>query len=252
MTGSLPVIPQMEWNRETEMSFLDSRRETPTAMTFRFSREGTSFTFRPNQAVRVILPGVEDPWGPRRSFSLSSSPTEKEFIAVTTKITDTPYKQALARLRSGDRAIIVGPRGDFFYEPSRPALFLAGGIGVAPFRGMLKFASDTHGTQPIRLLYSARTPEEFAFREELDRLTGPATPFEVHYTVTRTHESPTRWAGRVGRIDEGWVREHAEGLDHPKFYVVGLPEMATPVLEMLRSRLGVVEDDLEYEFFKGY
>jgi ferredoxin-NADP reductase len=236
-----------------DLPLIDSRAETPTAMSFRFSTEGTDFQYRPNQAVRIILPDVlDDPYGPRRTFSLCSSPTEPGQIAIIAKITDSPYKSRLRRLAPGDRVRVFGPRGDFFYNPSRSALFVAGGIGISPFRGMMRFATDTHVTQPIVALYSARTPEEFAFRGEFDSLVARNPHLTVRYTVTRRHESTTHWTGRTGRIDEALIREGLETLDRPKAYVVGLPAMAQETLLLLRERFGFVEDDLEYEFFRGY
>ena len=238
--------------RRYEFPFLDRRQETPTAITVRFSTEGTEFQYLSNQAIRLVLPEVSDPYGPARTFSLSSSPSEPGLIAVTTKMTGSPYKEALSRLRPGDRVTVLGPVGDLLFNPRRPAVFVAGGIGVTPFRGMLRFAVDTGATQPIRMLYSARVPEEFAFREELDALAKAHGQARIHYTVTRPTDSRRPWRGRTGRIDIPWIREVSQALDRPKFYVAGLPEMANETVQRLRVELGIPEDDLEYEYFGGY
>lgn len=238
--------------RRYEFPFLDRRQETPTAITVRFSTEGTEFQYLSNQAIRLVLPEVSDPYGPARTFSLSSSPSEPGAIAVTTKMTGSPYKEALNRLRPGDRVTVLGPVGDLLFNPRRPAVFVAGGIGVTPFRGMLRFAVDTGATQPIRMFYSARVPEEFAFRKELDALARAHRQARIQYTVTRPTESPQPWPGRTGRIDIPWIREVSERLDRPKFYVAGLPEMASETVQRLKSELGIPEEDLEYEYFGGY
>jgi glycine betaine catabolism B len=238
--------------RRFELPFLDHRAETPTSMTFRFSTDGSGFEYRSNQAIRLILPWVQDPWGPARSFSLSSSPSEAGAIAITAKMTGSPYKEALRNLTPADRVLVFGPVGDLLYAPSRSSLFVAGGIGVTPFRGMLKYASDTGAGEPITMLYSARTPEELAFRGELDALAEANPRFRVRYTITRPADAREPWTGRIGRIDEAWLREELARLHRPKVYVVGLPEMAEEVLATLRDRLGVAEDDLEYEYFRGY
>ncbi len=73
-TGGLPEP------RLYELQFRDSRVETPTSMTFRFSTVGTGLRYLSNQAVRIAIPGLEDPWGPVRVFSLSSSPSNPTFI----------------------------------------------------------------------------------------------------------------------------------------------------------------------------
>ena len=247
--NKMPDVPRPQ---RFVLRLLESRRESPTSMTFRFSTEGTGFRYLSNQAVRVSLPGVDDPWGAVRSFSLSSSPSEPGSIAVTCKISDTPFKQALARLRPGETADVYGPLGMFLFDGSRPSVFLAGGIGITPFRGMLRYAADTGSSASKRLLYSARVPEEFIFRAELDELSRTHPEFRVQYTVTRPTESALSWSGRVGRISEAWIREVSEPLDRPKFYVAGLPEMVEQMVSVLGGRLRVPEDDIDYEVFRGF
>jgi ferredoxin-NADP reductase len=234
------------------LPLLEGRRESPTVMTFRFSSEGTGFEYRSNQAIRLALPGVDDPWGAARSFSLSSSPSEAGEIAVTCKISDTPFKQALARLRPGETAEVYGPLGFFLLDRERPSVFLAGGIGITPFRGMFRFAADTGDPQARRLLYSARVPEEFVFRRELDEISRSSSNLQVLYTVTRPAESQSKWAGRVGRITPEWIQETAEPLNRPKFYIAGLPGMVEELVLLLRGLLGVSEEDVDYEMFRGF
>lgn len=234
------------------LALIESRRESPTAMTFRFSTKGTGFRYLSNQAIRLSLPGVDDPWGAARTFSLSSSPSEPDQISVTCRISDTPFKQALSRLRPGETAEVFGPLGQFLYDPSRPTVFLAGGIGITPFRGMLRYAADTGASAPRRLLYSARVPEELVFRSELDELSRSSPHLEVHYTVTRPSESSVAWTGRVGRIDTAWIRELVKPLEHPMYFIAGLPEMVEEMLSALDGKLGVSEDDIDYEVFRGF
>jgi ferredoxin-NADP reductase len=234
------------------LPLIESRRESPTAMTFRFSTKGSGFRYLSNQAVRLSLPGVEDPWGAVRTFSLSSSPSEPGQISVTCKISDTPFKQALSGLRPGATAEVYGPLGHFLYDPTRPTVFLAGGIGITPFRGMLRYAADTGSSAPRRLLYSVRVPEELVFRSELDALAHSSPLVQVHYTVTRPAESSAGWNGRVERIDAAWIREVAVDLESPMYFIAGLPEMVEHMVSVLRGNLGVPEDDIDYEVFRGF
>jgi ferredoxin-NADP reductase len=235
-----------------EFPFIGSRIETPTSMTFRFSTKGSGFQFRSNQAVRLHLPGVQDPWGPARLFSLSSSPTEGDEIAVTVKMTGSPFKEGLRNLRPGDRAQFFGPLGDLIYDPSVPAVMIAGGIGITPFRGMIRYALDTGATEPIALIYSARTPEELAFRSELDGMAARHKAVTIHYTITRPDETRIAWTGRVGRVDEQLIRDASAGLANPNYYFAGLPEMIDSTMEILRSRWGLPEERLWWEPFRGY
>ena len=234
------------------LPLLESRTVSPSSMTFHFSTEGSGFRYLSNQAIRLALPGVDDPWGAVRSFSLSSSPTESDRISVTCKITDTPFKQALSRLRPGDTAEVYGPLGLFLLDRARPSVFLAGGIGISPFRGMMRYSADSGNRHERRLLYSARVPEELVFREELDGLAKVFPHLRTEYTVTRPAESQMPWEGRVGRIDAGWIRQTAASLDRPKYYVVGLPEMVSTTVSILQAALNVPEDDIDYEVFRGF
>ncbi|HZY70205.1 MAG TPA: FAD-dependent oxidoreductase [Thermoplasmata archaeon] len=249
MGGTLGVLPTAR--RRFLLPFLDQRIETPTTATFRFDRTSSGYEFRSNQAIRLGL-RVDDPWGPYRLFSLSSSPTETDWISVTCKLTGTPFKQALRGLRRGDTAEVIGPLGDLVYDPSRPTIMIAGGIGVTPFRGMIRFAVDSGFDQPIRLLYSARVPEEFAFREELDAMSGAHPDLGIVYSVTRPGTSRTPWTGRTGRIGEAAIREAAEPLDEPNFLVVGLPEMVSETVTLLGSRMAVPEERINWEPFRGF
>jgi len=234
------------------LPLLESRRVSPTSMTFHFATEGSGFRYLSNQAIRLALPGVDDPWGAVRSFSLSSSPTEVDRISVTCKISDTPFKQALARLRPGDQAEVHGPLGLFLLDRDRPSVFLAGGIGISPFRGMMRYAADSGDRHERRLLYSARVPEELVFRSEFDAMARELPQLRTEYTVTRPGESGTPWNGRVGRIDARWIQATAARLDRPKFYVAGLPPMVADTLSMLRGELSVPEEDIDYEVFRGF
>lgn len=221
-------------------------------MTFRLSRKGTGFSFRSNQAVRLQLPGLEDPRGPARLFSLSSSPTEADILSITVKMTDSPYKERLRRLVPGETVEVAGPLGDLIYNPQAPAVMIAGGVGITPFRGMIRYAVDEGLATPITLLYSARTPEELAFRSELDELARRHPALTLRYSVTRPREGREPWTGLTGRIDEARIREASAPYTDPFYYVVGLPEMVQETLAVLQGRLGVPEERLWWEPFHGY
>jgi len=247
--GPAPEIPRPG---RYVLPLLERRSESPSVMTFHFSTRGSGFRYLSNQAIRLSLPGVDDPWGAVRAFSLSSSPTETDRLSVTCRISDTPFKQALARLRPGDQAELYGPLGGFLLDRQRPAVFLAGGIGITPFRGMLRYAIDSGDTEPRLLLYSARVPEELVFHAELDAMVRASALHGVRYTVTRPADSTASWTGRVGRISPEWIREAAASLEHPKFYVAGLPAMVEETVTALRGELAVPEDDIDYEVFRGF
>src|SRR5690606_20682939 len=98
-------------------------------MTFRFSREGMDFS--PGQYAFFSLDGLlaPDPKGPIRHFSIASSPTEQDYLMISTRIRNSPYKQKLSSLERGARITAWGPQGEFVLHDnySKPAVFLSGG-----------------------------------------------------------------------------------------------------------------------------
>jgi len=234
------------------LPLIDSSRESPTVMTFRFSTEKTEFRYLSNQFVRLALPEVADPWGPMRSFSLSSSPSESGHISITCRISDTPFKQALAAMKAGETAVVYGPLGAFLFDLERPAVFLAGGIGITPLRGMIRFAHDNAFPHKMVLLYTSRTPAEFVFRSELDALAKSHDRLRVHYSVSRPQDATSPWDGRTGRLSRSWIEETTHHLRNPRYYVCGLPEMVSDMVSLLEGPMGIPEEYVDYEVFRGF
>ncbi|HJR47792.1 MAG TPA: Rieske 2Fe-2S domain-containing protein [Nitrososphaeraceae archaeon] len=109
-----------------------------------------------------------DPKGPIRHFTISSSPTEN-FIMFSTRIRDSPYKKRLSTLEQGSAVKVRGPEGQFVLHDdySKPAVFLSGGIGVTPFRSMIKYATDKQLPLKITMFDSNRNRESILFKKSL-------------------------------------------------------------------------------------
>jgi len=129
---------------------------------------------------------------------------------------------------------VKGPQGDFVFTEgeSDELVLVAGGIGIAPFRSMIRYILEKKLPVKIRLLYSARTASGFAYREELERLAERHAGFSCLLTVTREHEG---WTGRVGRLDEA---AFGESLENPKalYYLCGPDEMIREIRKLLLDR----------------
>jgi ferredoxin-NADP reductase len=158
----------LEWNAEV----LEVDDETPSVKTFRFSRPKTLFSFRPGQYMVVKLTDVTDPRGDSRTFSISSSPTDEDAVSVTTRLGPSPFKQRLFGIRPGEPVNLWAPFGSFVLEDAHPAVLLGGGIGVTPFRSMIRFAVARKLRSPVVLLYSSRISEEIVYRNEFETLHG--------------------------------------------------------------------------------
>ncbi|MBI2173229.1 MAG: xylene monooxygenase [Candidatus Aenigmarchaeota archaeon] len=224
---------------QTMISVLTRKKEeTHDIKTFRFAG---SMDFRPGQFVMLKVGEKSE------AFSVCSSPTEKDYMDLTMKMTDSDYKRALDAAAIGDSFEIKGPYGVFLLDENRDAVMLAGGIGVTPFMSMIKYATAKKLPAKITLLYSSRTPEDIAFRKELEELQKENKNLRVIHTVTRAEG--LQWSGRKGRIDENMIREFLKR--QPVFYVCGPPAMVDGTVQILKD-IDIEENRIKREKFTGY
>jgi ferredoxin-NADP reductase len=182
-------------------------------------------------------------------MSLATSPTRPN-LEYAVRVGDSPFKRAFATLRPGDRVVVEGPYGHYVLKEDRPAVLLAGGIGITPLKGMAEYASDKNLSIPVRLVYSNRSEGEIAFRAELEELERRNPNFRVLHTLTGNGVSKG-WKGSVGRIDEGKLQEATRGFERPVYYICGAPGMVSDMLRLLLER-GVTQADVMVEVFRGY
>ncbi|MCI0532464.1 MAG: FAD-dependent oxidoreductase, partial [candidate division Zixibacteria bacterium] len=136
-------------------------------------------------------------------------------------------------------------------DDSKSVVMLAGGIGITPFRSMIRFASDTKFSLPITLLYSNRTPDDIPFKAEFENLCRLNHYFKPLYTVTEPENSAGKWDGQVGFIDEKMIAENVPDLGNPIFYICGPPAMVEAMQEILK-RMAIPDDRVRFEKFTGY
>lgn len=222
-------------------------------MTFKFAR--SELDFSAGQFAYFKLDGViGDPKGPIRHFSLASSPTEREYLLISTRIRDTPYKKKLASLQIGTEIEAWGPQGEFVLHEnySKPAVFLSGGIGVTPFRSMIRFATDKQLPVKITMFDSNRSQQNILYKKEFDGLAARNKNLKIIYTVT--DDSSSEWPGEKGRIDKAMIKRHVEqhDLDKSIFYICGPPAMLKAMQEMLQQQLRIPKERVKVEEFTGY
>ena len=205
---------------------------------------GQDFSFKPGQFVDVTLdnPKYKDDKGITRTFSIASSPLD-EYLMVATRLTDSAMKKSLAEMEIGQLMHVDGPLGSFklHNDAKIPAVLMAGGIGITPFRSMVKDATEKNSEQKITLIYSNRTPEDAAFVEDLTEWQSYNNNF--NFVV--------RWTKEEGRIDEPFLKKHIKNLFAPIFYVAGPPNMVAGTTQLLIES-GVPEDNIKFEEFAGY
>lgn len=205
------------------------------------------FDFEPGQAIDLVLGDSQ-----RHTFSLANAPYENELVIATRMREGSAYKRVLGELQPGAALCIDGPFGSLALQRERAALLIAGGIGITPFRSMLRQAAHERSAQRVVLLYSNRRPGDAAFLGELQALERERPEaFTLVATMTAMSRTPQPWSGARGPIDETLIAPSMAVLARPICYVVGPPAMAESLIATL-SEMGVADADIRIESFYGY
>ena len=235
-------------------SRLLSRTEVAeNTLAFQFERP-RNFLFKPGQFVDLSLRGTprNGSDGLTHTFSIASSCFAPE-ILLATRMRASAFKSELSVMPLGTQVSITGPMGSFglHNNASRPAVFLAGGIGIVPFLSMLSSAAVDKTHHSIFLFYANRYFEDAAFMEALWDLASSNKNFRFIPTLTRIHAGYRGWKGAIGHIDSVMLSRHIDSLRHAIFYIAGPPAMVTAAYRSL-VELDVDEDDIRTEEFAGY
>lgn len=200
---------------------------------------------------------LNDPKGPIRHFTLASSPTE-DFILISTRIRDSAYKKRLDSLQIGTSVKVRGPQGIFTLheDHSKPAIFLSGGIGVTPFRSMIKYATDRNLAIRIIMFDSNRNLQNILFKKDFDKCAGTNKNLKIIYTITeeKNKTQSNTWKGEKGRIDIAMLKRYLNSDDMEKsvFYICGPPAMVKSMQDILGANLQVPSERIKVEEFTGY
>nr|WP_144921870.1 FAD-dependent oxidoreductase [Paenibacillus bovis] len=156
--------------KKREITFMESYKETENVYSFLFEKEN-DFTWKAGQYCLFDITHKKIK-NPTRPFSVASAPSEG-VIRITTKIGDNPseFKKALLDLEKGMKIRVSGSVGPFYLEGNSPALLVAGGMGITPFRAMLKQLEADGGRsgRKINLLYMD-SQKPYLFKNELDEI----------------------------------------------------------------------------------
>ncbi len=213
-------------------------------------------SYLPGQYYYFTLPELKypDPRGATRHFTISSSPTEGNILRFTTKIREeSGFKKTVDELEIGSVIEGEGPNGTFILDDKDmgPHIFIAGGIGITPFRSMIKNVCDKNLMTEICLIYSNSTPEEITFRKELEVLSLSHKNIKVDFTVSHPEESAEKWDGNIGRIDENLIKNLVPDIAKPTWWICGPPPMIDGV-EAVLGKLNISTGRVKTEKFTGY
>jgi ferredoxin-NADP reductase len=231
-----------------------SRLEVAEGTIACFFERPKGFDFKAGQSgdFTLINPPDTDAEGNTRAFSIASPPHEMELM-IATRMRDTAFKRVLKKMPIGTELNLEGPFGalTLHNNAQRPGVFLAGGIGITPFRSILLRAAAEHLPHRIYLFYSNRYPEAAAFLQELIDLEKRNPQYSLIATMDEIDKTRRAWSGELGHINETMLTKYLKTLEGPIYYIAGPPGMVTGLQKMLNES-GVNDDDIRIEAFSGY
>jgi ferredoxin-NADP reductase len=238
---------------EYQMTLVDRQTIARDTMAFWFDANGASFEFRAGQHADFVFtrPCMGSESDNSRTFSLASSPHDNRPVMIAMRMRKTAFKSALKAAALGTKFTVSRPRGSFTLhrDITRPAVFLAGGIGITPIRSILQWASQQHLPHKLYLFCSNREADDAAFIEEFESMTARNRNFTLIPTVTG-HRT-LAWHYERGHINREMLTRYLLGLEGPVYYIAGPSGMVTAMTELLNSS-GVSDDDMKTEEFGDY
>jgi len=216
------------------------------------------FRFNAGQHIRMTLinPPETDTEGNSRFFTMASTPQEPDLVFAM-RMRDTAFKRVLSSKQVGEKVLIEilleSPHGSFVLHEnaSKPAVFIAGGIGIVPAYSMIKDAVQRKLTHKVFLFYSNRRPEDTPYLNELKNLARQNPSFLLIATMTKAEKSAQTWQGENGYINRTMLEKYVDDLRSPIYYIAGLPEMVNGMQAML-AEVAVNKNNIRAEEFAGF
>ncbi len=226
-------------------------RETPTVLTFRLvALDGgpMPFTFRPGQFLSFSAEIDDRPI--RRSYSIASSPTQRDYVEITVKREEHGAESRYLHdhVAVGDHLQVKGPSGVFTFTGAEAdsIVLISGGVGITPMMCITRYLTDRAFPGEIFFLYGARTVDDFIFREELEHLRKRHA--NLHVTATMSKPEGVGWTGSIGFLSKEFIAAAVPEIGRRRVHVCGPPVMMDFIKAQL-AELGVPKDKIKSEAF---
>lgn len=223
--------------KKRELPLLESYKESEDVYTFLFEKEN-DLTWKAGQhgLFSITHKKVKNP---TRPFSIASSPSEN-FVKITMRISDEPseFKKAMLELKEGMKVSMAGPVGSFYLKEASPTILIAGGIGITPFRSILKQieVEGKRTEKPIYLLYMD-SKKSYLFKDELDGIAN--TSISVTYLDSRN--------ALQQEIDKSFSLYKNTG----KYFIAGPKSMVGSISSYLQKN-NISKRNIKKDAFFGY
>lgn len=235
------------------LPFLKKEQLTSDCYTFYFKRNGAEKEFTPGQYFEIKLDIKDaDERGDARVFTISSSPTDREFFTITTRIIQSSFKLRLAELKTDEMVQFTGPWNDLNFDEkdASPHVFLAGGIGITPYHSIVKYAIEKKLATPMALFVSWKNKDEMIFDDFFRQANNHLDNFSYIPTLT-DEENLSDWDGEKGRINEEMLKKYVYDIKNSKYYFSGPPAMVSSLKQTVKD-MGVSPEKIIAEEFEGY
>ena len=208
--------------------------------------------FRPGQYLDWTL-DVDKPdnRGNRRPFTIASAPSEGEVrLGVKFYTNPSAFKRSLAAMKPGDAIYASQLAGDFTLPADRTAklAFIAGGIGVTPFRSMVQDLVDRRDERSLVVLYGNEKTDEIAYADVFDQAERELGIKTIYAVTDAPGERPNM---RKGFIDAALIEREVPDFKERTFYISGPRAMVMRFRRVLKE-LGVDRSCIKEDFFPGF
>lgn len=202
--------------------------------------------------LTIAAPQYQDEKGSSRTFSIASSPADAPRVLVATRLTGSAFKRSLLDAPAGFEVEFEGPFGSFVLHKNaaKQAVFLAGGIGITPFRAIVKNATERRLPHRMTLFYSNRTPGSTAFLPDLEAWQRQNANFHLVATVAE-RPGGEAWSHDVGLMNANSIRPHVQDWANAICYLAGPPAFVKALRGAL-DEVGADPDNVRTEEFAGY
>jgi ferredoxin-NADP reductase len=228
--------------------------EATDVKTFRFTPPDGGplpFSYLPGQFLSLTLrPESKDGKPVRRSYTIASSPTQRDYVEITVKHIEQGVVSGYLhdRVKEGDRLEVSAPFGSFTFmgQEADSIVLLGGGVGITPLMTVIRYLTDHGWPNDIFLLYSCRTSRDFIFREELEYLQRRYA--NLHVVASMTRAAGTEWMGPTGRLTKELIAQNVPNIASRRVHLCGPPPMME-ALQGILAELGVPKERVRTESF---
>jgi glycine betaine catabolism B len=235
------------------ISLKDKIKISPDVYDFIFGLN-RKLAYRPGQYMEWTLPHQNpDDRGNRRYFTLASSPTENNLrLGIKFNQNSSSFKKTLLDMNGDHKIVAAQIAGDFTLpaNPKQKLVFVAGGIGVTPFRSMVKYLIDTNQKRQVTVFYANRNASDIVYQDIFDQA-NRNLGIKTVYVLSDKNNIPAGWTGKVGHIDAKMITEEVPDWRERTFYISG-PHALVTAFEQTLAQLDIPEKQIKTDYFPGF